>query len=585
MQLKKIPLDFFIFIFYALVFLVLTFPLILNFTTGIIAPYDSDGPIFLWNAWHLEKNILAGNFSLYTDYLFYPHHTPLGLHTYSQFQSILTFLVNFFVHNLVLSFNLIYLLSVSVCAFFTYKFFQLLNFKKSVAFLAGILFAFQPLWSIYALFGTQNFLQMWYVPATLYFYEKFRQNNKLTNAFWVGIIIGCAFINDFYPFVFSVVGLIIYSLLINFKKIFSLTKHYLQLLFMSLLGYLLIAGWKIFLLWQQKNFVKNMPLPSTQDIDSLYFADPVNLLRPVQWHILWGAWSTWFGNFSLQNGNSFIGFTFILVLILLVIIKLYKKTKWENKKIFIIFSLAYLLVLSLSFGPFLHLFGVQTHIPMPDYFLAKIFPSLNHLRFPARWLILGQIFFCGIFVSLLSYLQDNLRAKTYKLLFILLTMGLILDVAFLPRTMMPIFDKKTAAIQEIAKQIDNKTVLTIPMAISSGYFDLGETHKKAMAYQIIHQKPILEGHLSRLPLEYKNYAQEPIIKYFLNYQNTQLDTTDLDLQNISQFFSTYQLGYVIIDKQKVDLTSEYGKILLNYLQTNLNFQLLVENPYQLILQR
>ncbi|MBP9802592.1 glycosyltransferase family 39 protein [Patescibacteria group bacterium] len=582
---KKIQNDLLIFILYAIIFLILTFPLVLNFCTSIIAPYDSDGPIFLWNAWHLEKNILAGNFSLYTDYLFYPQHTPLGLHTYSQFQSILTFIINLLAHNLVFSFNLVYLLSVSLCAYFTYKFFQLLNFKKSVSFLAGILFAFQPLWSIYALFGTQNFLQMWYVPATLYFYEKFRQTNKPSNAFLVGLVIASAFINDFYPFVFSLAGLAIYSLCINFQKIFKLFRHYLRLAIFSLLGFLIVACWKIFLLWEQKDFISKMPKPSLQDIDSLYFADPVNLFRPVQWHFLWGSWSTWFGNFSLQNGNAFLGFSFALLIILFLLIKIRKKTSWQNKRTFIIFLTAYLLILSLSFGPYLHFFGINTHWPMPDYFLAKIFPSFNHLRFPARWLILGQIFFCGIFISLLAYLQTNLSAKIYKILFVCLTLALILEVMFLPRSMMPIFSKENELIQQIAKQTDNKTVLTIPMAISSGYFDLGETHKKAMAYQIIHQKPIIEGHLSRLPLDYKNYAQEPIIKYFLNYQNTQLDNTDLDAENIKQFFNYYQLGYIIIDKQKVDLTSNEGKILLNYLQTNLNFQLLAENQYQIIFQR
>ena len=581
---KKIQNELLIFILYAIIFLVLTFPLLLNFSTSIIAPYDSDGPIFLWNAWHLEKNILAGNFSLYTDYLFYPHHTPLGLHTYSQFTSVVTFIINLLAHNIVFSFNLVYLLSVSVCAFFTYKFFQLLNFQKSIAFLAGILFAFQPLWSIYALFGTQNFLQMWFVPATLYFYEKFRQSNKSSHALLLGLVLACASINDFYPFVFASFGLVIYSLFINFKKILSLGKHYFKLILWGLVGFLSLASWKIFLLWQQKDFIQQMPTPTIQDIDSLYFADPVNLLRPVQWHILWGSWSTWFGNFSLQNGNSFIGFTFIFVLLLFLITKFYKKTFWQDKKIFLVFLAAYLVILILSFGPFLHLFGIQTHLPMPDYFVSKIFPSFNHLRFPARWLILAQIFFCGIFASLLAYIQKNINTKIYKILVIFLTIGLIVEVMFLPRTVMPIFGKETAAIQEISKQIDNKTVLTIPMAISSGYFDLGETHKKAMAYQIVHQKPIIEGHLSRLPLAYKKYAQEPIIKYFLNYQNTTLDKDDLDIENIKQFFSTYQLGYIIIDKQKVDLNSETRKILLNYLQTNLNFKLLAENPYQLILQ-
>jgi hypothetical protein len=175
MQRKGKYFDILIWLYYSIVFLILTFPLIKHFNNGIVADFTNDGPIFLWNAWHLGQNSI----SLWTNQIFYPNTSPLGLHTYTQFQSLIILLLNYIFHNLVLSFNIAFMLSSAAGGYFAYKFINLLIKNKPIAILAGHFFAFQPIWSIYAIFGTQNFLGLWYIPATLFCYEKFRRTNKI----------------------------------------------------------------------------------------------------------------------------------------------------------------------------------------------------------------------------------------------------------------------------------------------------------------------------------------------------------------------------------------------------------------------
>lgn len=578
---KKTRQDILILLFYSVVFLILTYPLINNLSSGIIANYDSDGPIFLWNVWHLNK----APFSLSTSYILYPNISPLALHTYTQFQSFIIILINTILNNLVLSFNITFLLSSVGGAYFAYKLVDLLIENKPVAVLAGQYFAFQSIWSIYAIFGTQNFLGLWYVPATLFFYELFRQKHKIKYAFICGAMLAVAFINGFYPFLFSITGLAIYSLLINFKNLKQSFSHYWRLLIAGLLSFIILAGWKIILLWRQRSFITDMPQPLLKDIDSIYHADPMNLIRPVQFHPLWGQWHSWFKNVSIENGNAFVGFTFFFIILLFIALKLSKQIKFADKKTFWLFTLAYIIVLTLSFGPYLHIFGYATHLPMPHYFLQKIIPQINNIRFPARWLLLAQIFLSVMTAYLLKAIWQNINHKIQQILFIIISLGLILDVAFLPRNISIIYGPNTQVYQLIAREPNEKTVLHIPLSISSGYFDMGHTSKLPMVYQTIHQKPIIGGHLSRLPMEYKEYyANEPVIKYLLAYENAEPNEADLNPKNILIFKEKFQIGYIVISKDYTNLESASYRILSDYLQNQLGFIAVYEDEYNILLK-
>ena len=106
---KKAFKEFFPLVLYALSFCLLTWPLIRYFAVGISGFYNSDAPIFLWNAWEWQKKLLLGDWSFVTHDLFWPHTTSIILHTHTQVQSLIAAVFNLFFRNLVLSFNLVYL--------------------------------------------------------------------------------------------------------------------------------------------------------------------------------------------------------------------------------------------------------------------------------------------------------------------------------------------------------------------------------------------------------------------------------------------------------------------------------------------
>ncbi len=553
-------MDIIIIFIYSIIFLILTYPLIFSFSSGVIGSYNSDGPIFLWNAWNFKQSMLRGYFDLYTYNIFYPNLPSLALHTYTMFQSGLVFLLDMFFKNTILSFNIVFLLLNSFTAYFSYKFFNLHIKSKLASFLAGEFFAFQALWSIYTIFGTQNFLGLWYIPAALYFYELHRRKSMSKYSLFCGVTISVAFLNGFYPFIFTVTGLFVYIItLYLFKKRYNIKKFFKFLVY-SILTFLILVGWKIFLLFKQLDFIKSIPITSIKDIDRIYYADPINIIRPVQFHSLWGQWHTWFRNVSIENGNAFLGFTFLLVLLIFFYTKVKTKKSFDNIKLLNIFLVSYLLILSLSFGPFLHFFGVETNIVMPHYVIQSFFESYNNIRFPARWLILAQIFLSGIFALILNYIFININKKFKNILGVLVCVGLIIDVAYLPREITNITNTKETEIYNSINNKDNKVVMYLPLSISSGYFNIGETTKRPMVYQMIHEHPIFGGHLSRLPFNYlDDYSNENVINFLLN-------SNELSQEDFDGFIIKYNIGYIVIDKDKLNIRIEdLKKYLLNSL--------------------
>lgn len=583
-RIKKIITVLAPFAFYTVIFLVLTYPLVFNFSSAIAGATDSDAPVFFWNAWQLEKQIMEKDFGLSTNDLLFPTNPSLITHTYTQLQSIIVAFFNIFFNNLVLSFNLVFLLFSVLSAYFAYKFFYLLTSHKLASILAGQLFAFQAMWSIYVMFGTQNLLSIWFLPCTLFLYELYRKKRKARFGIIGGIVLGLSLVNGFYPFAFTFVGIIIYSLL---RLVFSNKRSLLQYLkgvIYFVMGFIVSAGWKIVILFQNIDYSSSLSIPSVSHVD-FYHADFMNILRPVQFHPWWGVWSNWFRDISITNGNSFIGFTVIGIILLFITLIFVKKAKVDEKKLILLFALGYFLVLLLSFGPILHFFGYNTGIYMPHYLLQKIFTQINNLRVPMRWLLMGQIFFAGMVMYFIRYIFNQTNKSFQKVLFTIISIGFLIDVAYLPRQIIPIHDSSTEAYRQIENN-EKGTVLNIPIEINNGFFTVGETSCMSMVYQTIHGNPIIGGRLSRMEENIKDYSEFPIMKYLLAPKENSPDIDDTNLENISYFDSTYQIKYISIDKNYIDIESLSGQQLVNYLGDQLKFSnKLFEDSYFLVLTK
>src|SRR5436190_13122304 len=75
---------------YFLLTLVLTYPLILHFTTHV-AGDGSDDPALAWNLWWVRYALLdLGTSPIYTNYMFFPIALNLGFYTLTYLNSFLS---------------------------------------------------------------------------------------------------------------------------------------------------------------------------------------------------------------------------------------------------------------------------------------------------------------------------------------------------------------------------------------------------------------------------------------------------------------------------------------------------------------
>ena len=100
---------------YLLIFIYYTFPLISNFTDGIISTvgHHTDANEFTWNAYTFKKLLLSGQNPFHTSTIYHPVSTSLVLHTYTPIIGIL----NLGFDNVYLSVNVALLVSFVLSGF------------------------------------------------------------------------------------------------------------------------------------------------------------------------------------------------------------------------------------------------------------------------------------------------------------------------------------------------------------------------------------------------------------------------------------------------------------------------------------
>ncbi len=565
--------------YYLLVFGILTYPLTLHMGSAIAGQYTSDAPVFLWNAWELQQKLFHNDWSLWTTDILFPHRLSLVMHTFTPVSSVFTLLAATLTGSLILGFNVAFLFLSVIGAYCAYRFFFLWTRERRSAALAGQLAMFGPLWSVYVLFGTRNILDLWFLPVTFLLFELGRRTRRGVLLVMAGLVLGLALFNDVYPFALTVTGLCIYIIIIGLgiakmEPWISAGKQSLYVL----IGLFFVIVWLIPVWVHHRESIAAIPYPSVSDIE-VFRADPINLIRPVQFHPVVGVWHRWFGGTVLTNGNAFVGFTVIALVIFLLLVRLRSKRPLPTVPMVWIFVAGALAAVILSFGPFLTIAGFATRIPMPYAFLLKIVPFFHHLRMPARWLLLEQFFLAGIIGIMLMYLF-SVRKSLNNVLAVMVAVGLLFDVAFVPRPLIILDSLHTRGYDMISRSPVSGTVLPLPLGISSGYFTLGDSARVAMAYQIFHGRAILGGHRSRLPFSLQQeYDNAPVFQYLLRYPNENPRPEDLDLATVRSFLTTYQVAFVTLDAQLANPQERSTHNLLVYIQNTLGGREVYRDSY------
>jgi hypothetical protein len=148
----------------------------------------------------------------------------------------------------------------------------------------------------------------------------------------------------------------------------------------------------------------------------------------------------------------------------------------------------------LALGPFIHLAGLNTHVPTP-WALLRYVPVIGAARMPTRFTVLVML---GASV-LLALAIKALRARSARPWSVPVIVGGLLVVETLPAPRPVHLAEPPSYYRTIAADPRDVKVLHLPFGLRDGMSSTGSFSAYPQFFQTFHEKAILGGYLSRLP--------------------------------------------------------------------------------------
>ena len=147
---------------YLILALLVTYPLALNFTTGVPGDLTADRDQNLWNLWWVGQAL--GHFTnpFHTDLLYYPYGVDLYYHTLGLPLGIIGLLPQA-LFGLPAAYNIVVLAAFTLSGYGAFRLSLLFTQKPLAAFLGGVVFAFTP-YTLDALKGQTEVMSVQWIP-------------------------------------------------------------------------------------------------------------------------------------------------------------------------------------------------------------------------------------------------------------------------------------------------------------------------------------------------------------------------------------------------------------------------------------
>ena len=506
---KKYKVGIIILLLYFLLSLIMTYPLILNFTTSV--PGDNyDTWVFIWNFWWVKKVLTEPNLNLYyTNYQYYPNGSSLAFHTLSLFNSFLSLPMQL-ISNIVISYNIIFLLSFILSS---YGMFLLINYlikDKKIAFISGIAFAFCPYHFGHAL-GHLNLLSIEWIPFYVLFFIKIFQENKKSNSILTGIFLSINSLTDWQYGIFLIIFSILYLIYrYLIERNIKFDRSLLSKLALFSMIFILITLPFVFPLIsdsRQYSFIFK-----SEDMQPYFYIIP-NFMNP-----LWGNFFHYLlPNVGFAENMMFLGYTIIFIT-LIGIRRTFKKTK------FWIISLIFFFLISLN--PRLDLFGIKFMSPLYSLFYY-LFPFFSYISIVNRFSILVMFSLIVIFSfaleNIMKKFKGNFHGFPKDMIYYIISILILVEFLSIP------YPLSNAKIPEVAYEIKNQSTTILNLPFSPNPYSL--------YLQTVHEKKLLNGYISR--------PQNSSMDLLNNIHNLLISGK---FQDVSDILSFYNVKYITLDK-------------------------------------
>lgn len=526
-------------IFYLILAVIFTYPLINNFSTSIIGdPNFTDGPFFLWNMWWVHKAAEMHVNPLISNYVYYPSQTNLALHTLTFTRALISLpFQNFF--SLIVTSNILQIGSLVLSALGAYSLVYYFTKDKLAGLISGMIFAFSPFVSSHLLAGHLNLADLSLFPfALLFFIRMLREKgwwNAILAAFiFVGICFNDLQIGFYIGTAFLIIGIIEiisnYRMFFNKTKILQLVTFIVIILTYFLVPYLLLV----------KGFWSHESLGSTYsngDLRSYIMANPLNPFSSKNNLIFTKSLIGGYRENTLAIG--WVATSLALACLLFI------RKNLKEKLIFFVLAIIFV---ALSMGPYLQVDRHIYDIRLPFFYLQEM--KIFAIGIVTTRFILVAYFslaiLAGLFFSGLREFLFNRKSKILKALFYFVLVSALLKVGianYSGQMMLTKLEPTSPILGEIKNDTEDANVLVSLCGVKGSY------------YQTKINKKVVSGSLGRRVHDFymTQYNSYPGVNLLVNYDNQYIyspNPQDKDRVKFQESLNSLNVKYILLCKDQ-----------------------------------
>ena len=170
-----------------------------------------------------------------------------------------------------------------------------------------------------------------------------------------------------------------------------------------------------------------------------------------------------------------------------------------------------------ALGPHLRLFGYTTGMILPQTLLRYI-PIAANARVPGRAMVVVTLAVAVLGAIAIARSPDTSRRRWIGVA----SMALLIVMDYLPAPFPVVAVDRPAIYETLRDRPEPGTLLELPVGIRDSFTNRGFLDHRALAYQIIHRRPIVGGVVSRMsPSIVAAYADDPLIDGLLDLSGRQ----------------------------------------------------------------
>ena len=490
-------------VFYTILTIILTYPVIFKIKTHI-AGLGGDSFAYMWIFWWFKYALMHGLSPFSTAYLYYPLGVSLGFNDMSYFNALVAFPLQFFFSRIVI-YNILWLTSFILAGFGAYLLAFYLTKHRVASFFGGFVYAFSY-YHFSAGVSYLNLLSIQFIPFFVLFTFKLFHERTFKHALLASLFLALTTLSSWFYGFYAFLFLALFLVFQFFRDRRSLDKVYFKRILLMFGLFSLIISPFAYPLLREYTLRSDYELigldPTEHSIDLL------NPFLPSSLHILGKDFS-----FSNMKNDVFSGLG-VLSLSIYALIFLRKKV------IFWLFTAVFFFVFSL--GPRLQVLGKQiTPSFLPYQWLVSLIPPLQITRAPDRFFVMVTLALALLVVyAYIDIIQKISNIKLRKVFPFLLLFIFLFEFMVLPY---PITVASTPSFYTDLEAGDY-AIIEMPFTL----------REKAMYYQGIHEKKLVNGYTARKPkdIEWKLLPYlGPISYIFWSDENVLATSVQVDEMN------------------------------------------------------